>query len=254
MKKFLIVLLFLFGCKDDGRNSIDKISSSFKEIEYSLNPLGENFGIDNDPLYRFDKFDCLTYVETVLALHFAKNKDEFETIINNIRYSNGKVSFETRNHFTNPDWIRNNRKYVSDITNNIATKLNIVPSISFITLDRSNWFKKNYNLKVDYDLENVSLNYIDIDTLLLKKDELLSIIKKPMVINIVINNPKLIKKIGTQLDTSHIGFILPNNNELIIRHASSFQKKVVDNNFFEYLKRLKKYPQYVGVNFLEIKS
>lgn len=142
MKKFLIVLLFLFGCKDDGRNSIDKISSSFKEIEYSLNPLGENFGIDNDPLYRFDKFDCLTYVETVLALHFAKNKDEFETIINNIRYSNGKVSFETRNHFTNPDWIRNNRKYVSDITNNIATKLNIVPSISFITLDRSNWFKK----------------------------------------------------------------------------------------------------------------
>ena len=73
MKKFLIVLLFLFGCKDDGRNSIDKISSSFKEIEYSLNPLGENFGIDNDPLYRFDKFDCLTYVETVLALHFAKN-------------------------------------------------------------------------------------------------------------------------------------------------------------------------------------
>ena len=143
MKKFLIVLLFLFGCKDDGRNSIDKISSSFKGIEYSLNPLGENFGIDNDPLYRFDKFDCLTYVETVLALHFAKNKDEFETIINNIRYSNGKVSFETRNHFTNPDWIRNNHKYVSDITNNIATKLNIVPSISFITLDRSNWFKND---------------------------------------------------------------------------------------------------------------
>ena len=83
---------------------IDKInyySSLFKGKVYQNSPLGEgkNGKYDKDDLYRFDKFDCLTFVETVLALTISSNFNEFKKNINNIRYKNGKVKFSSRNHF-----------------------------------------------------------------------------------------------------------------------------------------------------------
>src|SRR5690606_32543867 len=49
---------------------VDKLSSIFLGSDYVGDPLGEGeSGVyDRDPLYRFDAFDCTTYVETVLAL------------------------------------------------------------------------------------------------------------------------------------------------------------------------------------------
>ncbi|MCP3943573.1 MAG: DUF1460 domain-containing protein [Desulfobacteraceae bacterium] len=79
-------------------------------------PLGE--GVEGDynqkPLYRFDLFDCTTFVEMVLALAYTrpesikKDLSAFEEMVKLIRYGNGEPSFLTRNHFPSADWIPNN--------------------------------------------------------------------------------------------------------------------------------------------------
>ena len=50
---------------------IDAISEAMLERPYIADPLGEGEGTDADPLVRYDAFDCLTFVEEVLALSLA---------------------------------------------------------------------------------------------------------------------------------------------------------------------------------------
>lgn len=257
MKKIFLLIcciagLVLLGFKSR-TNNIEFVSQRFLNSPYVRDPLGEESGIDNDPLYRFDVFDCLTFVETVLALSFSDNKEEFERLINQIRYKDGEVDIKKRNHFVNPDWIENNSNIVSDITKKIAKKINKDMSVSKINLDRSTWFKKNYNIDVAMKVEEVSLDYIDFDTLLLNEKEIIKAIKEPVIINIVIHKPEFKQKYGSEISTSHIGFLIPKDDSLILRHASYYKEKVVDENFFNYIKVLKKYPMYRGINFLEIK-
>ncbi|MBD5405959.1 DUF1460 domain-containing protein, partial [bacterium] len=235
-------------------NNITNVSSVFLGIPYFRDPLGENGGIDKDPIYRFDRFDCLTFVETVLALTFSKNSDDFEDIIKRIRYSNGEVDIKKRNHFINPDWIQNNSDFVKEATKDIADKINSEISVSKIMLDRKTWFKKNYNIDINIEEQEAVLDYITLDTLLAKEAELKKAITEPMIVNIVIYKPSFRKRYGSEINTSHIGFIIPSENELIFRHASFFKEKVVDDEFFRYLRMLKKYKMYKGINFLEIKS
>ncbi len=82
----------------------------FVNREVSLDPLGEGFGFDPDPLLSTSKFDCTTYVEVVLAVSLSNKEDETLQNINRIRYRNNKVSFYNRNHFMVSDWIPENVK------------------------------------------------------------------------------------------------------------------------------------------------
>ena len=50
---------------------IDQVSSPFLGTTYAISPLGEGSGIDTDPRLRWDKVDCLTFVETSMALALA---------------------------------------------------------------------------------------------------------------------------------------------------------------------------------------
>ena len=69
-----------FAQKLPFNQSIDLTSAYFINTPYKLGPLGEGpEGLfDQDPLYSFDVFDCTTFVETVMALHYSKNMDEFK--------------------------------------------------------------------------------------------------------------------------------------------------------------------------------
>lgn len=261
MKKlFVLIFLTVFGYAvffflntESKANNLDKISHSLLNIPYSRDPLGENGGIDKDPIYRFDKFDCLTFVETVLALTFNKNSDDFENIIKRIRYKDGEVDIKKRNHFINPDWIQNNSDFVKEATKSVADKINSKLSVSKIMLDRKTWFKKNYNIDVNVEEQEAVLDYIPLDTLLEKEAELTRAITEPMILNIVIHKPEFKKRYGSEINTSHIGFLIPTENGLTFRHASFHKEKVVDDEFFRYLRMLKKYKMYKGINFLEIK-
>jgi N-acetylmuramoyl-L-alanine amidase-like protein len=56
-----------------------------------------------------EAFDCVTYIEVVLALARSQTTDEFVDAIRRIRYKDGKVDWFHRNHYM-VDWAQNNEK------------------------------------------------------------------------------------------------------------------------------------------------
>ncbi len=56
-----------------------------------------------------DGFDCVTYVETVLALARASDPAGFADELRRIRYEGGEVEWTRRNHYMT-DWVRRNAR------------------------------------------------------------------------------------------------------------------------------------------------
>jgi hypothetical protein len=75
---------------------------------YVLSPLGEGSGRDPDPRFRLDAFDCMTFVETALALGSAANLDEARAALDDVRYGTGAPAWVTRNHEVLSQWIPRN--------------------------------------------------------------------------------------------------------------------------------------------------
>ncbi len=260
-KKYFIytLLFFIFTASNSfadsfPENNVLTISEEFLGKPYSIGPLGEGSGIDSDPLYRFDKFDCLTFVETVLAKLYS-SKDSFLSTLNKIRYKDGIVSFETRNHFQNPDWIRNNNNFVENKSNEILKAISDKSaSISIIELDRKSWFKKNYSIDLDLKKEKVLLDYIPFSEFKNNMEKFENFIKQPYIFMTVIKDDSLKEKVGTEIDVSHTGFLIKKNGKLYLRHASSVAGKVVDNELEKYIEKLQKNPKYIGFSLLKIKE
>src|SRR5260370_2528271 len=96
---------------------IDALSSLFLGVPYTDLPLGDGeAGPEPGPLFRTDGVDCQTYVETVLAMANASSLEQAKAILTDIRYADGKPSFQTRNHFTEAQWLPANsrKRYLKD--------------------------------------------------------------------------------------------------------------------------------------------
>jgi hypothetical protein len=233
-------------------NKIEYYSGQFLGNKYGKSPLGEgtvdrrltkddiSANYDRDPLYRFDKFDCMTFVETVLALSVSNDFDSFKRNMNGIRYKSGEVSFLNRNHFMALDWIPNNYNIVVDITS-LISKYN--PSELIKDIDKQKWFKKNHGFDVDYALQPARISYIPINKINYKA------IPSGSIINIVRPFTNVKKSIGTNLLIFHTGFAIRKNGELYFRHASSRKGEIVDEELKEYLKQYRKID---GVNVLRV--
>lgn len=99
-------------------------SGSFLGVPYQEFPQGEGpDGLyDSDPLMRTDRVDCVTFVELSLAKALAGDGAGLQAQLLRIRYRGGVVSYQTRNHFTESDWLPNNRAagFIRDITAEVA--------------------------------------------------------------------------------------------------------------------------------------
>ena len=165
--------------------------------------------------FSFADFDCVTYVENVLALFNSKgNHLQFSENLIKIRY-NDSISYESRNHY---------------LTSGLEklVKLNILTPINN-PLNSKSVFKK-----LMYLSEHVNSKHIDKDKL--KKTEK-SISSRPIYYfdsmddsdtNNIIQNGDVIAFVSSRndLDFKHVGFVYIKNNKKYILHASQ-EKKVV---------------------------
>ncbi len=71
---------------------------------YVRSPLGEGAGRDPDPRFRLDAFDCMTFVETAVALGSARSLAEARAALDDVRYS-GAPAWANRNHEVLSQWI-----------------------------------------------------------------------------------------------------------------------------------------------------
>lgn len=88
---------------------------------YLLSALGEGTGVDADPRFRLDAFDCLTFVETAIALGSSRTLDEAARALDDVRYE-GAPALAARHHEVQAQWIPANltRGWIVDVTQEVG--------------------------------------------------------------------------------------------------------------------------------------
>ena len=81
---------------------------------------------------RFDGFDCVTYIETVLSLAISRTAKQFSALLSGLRYSGGEVDWRARNHYM-AGWISQNSDVISvrafGDSMRLVRTLNVVPGL-----------------------------------------------------------------------------------------------------------------------------
>ena len=152
---------------------IAKSSQLMLGLPYLFDAIGEEQLPDEDPLFRYDGYDCLTFVEQTLALSLAKDSVDFEDIVLSMRYRSGP-SYVSRNHFMLSQWIPNvlEKEYFEDVTRSIGSTRTVQK-----TLIQRNWDRwkgrHRYHLQPeDYPKGDFILQVVPIDVLIFSMDNL----------------------------------------------------------------------------------
>jgi hypothetical protein len=115
----------LAGAPAGGRRAAEA-TRALVDAPYLASPLGEGEGRpDPDPRFRLDAFDCMTFVETAVALASASTVEEAALALDDVRYGRGPPSLAARNHEVLSQWIPMNvaKGWISDVTAAIAGPL-----------------------------------------------------------------------------------------------------------------------------------
>jgi hypothetical protein len=102
----------VLGRIDRGRPLPDRLeaaSRAFRGRPYLTNPLVGSAEQPEVFTASLRAFDCVTYVETVLALAAAKTPAAFGERLRRIRYDGGRIDWKRRNHYMT-DWVRRNAR------------------------------------------------------------------------------------------------------------------------------------------------
>ena len=203
-------------------DQIDYLSSQFLGTPYQAHTLTGDINTPEIYTVNLTGMDCFTYIDYIEALRLSSALEEFDDNLKGIRYKNGEVSFQNRNHFFS-DWPTRNENLIIDITQDIAG-------------DRAASVDKKLNLKADGSnflpgIPTVSRN--------------IYYIPSSEVNDHIVNKLETGDYIGMYtdidgLDVTHTGIVIKNDKGVFLRHASSKKSnyKVVDENLREYIKNV----------------
>jgi hypothetical protein len=189
---------------------VDVLSRRFLGRIYKTNPLigsadtGEVFAAS------LDGFDCVTYIETVVALAHASNVDDFVGWLRKIRYERGVIQWKRRNHYM-ALWIRNN------VREGIIKPVS-VPNAATRTTER----------------------VLNVVPGLVPQRVRLKCVPKPAVrrLELHLQTGDLIFFASTRknLDVFHAGIIVRDGNKVSMRHASRSNGLVAEQELREFVK------------------
>ena len=176
------------------------------------------------------EFDCVTFVETVIALARTARADnpDFETFLvnlRNIRYRNGVIDgYSSRLHYTS-DWIFENerRGFLKNISHTIPGNRIEHKEINFMSSNRHLYRR----LKDD---DAMLAKIITIENEINRRGGF-SYIPTEQIASIAHHIPTMAVVAFTTsirgLDVQHVGFTLWENDRLTFIHASTSQNKVM---------------------------
>jgi hypothetical protein len=155
-------------------------------------------------------FDCVTYLETIVALARASSADDFADVLRRIRYGHGRVQWRRRNHYMT-DWIRNNLR--EGILRRVSIRA--FPTISKLRM---------LNVVRGLPARRAQMKWIP----------------KPALTRLEphLETGDLIFFVSTRknLDVFHAGIIVRIGQKLRMRHASRSQAGVVEQELREFSK------------------
>lgn len=189
---------------------IDVLSRHFLGHSYKPNPLIGSADIAEVFTASLDGFDCVTYLETVVALARASNVDHFTKWLRKIRYERGRIQWERRNHYMTL-WIRNN------VRNGIVRPVSM-PAVPILRTERV-------------------LNVVP--GLAAQRTRVKCVPKRAVPrLEPHLQSGDLIFFVSTSknLDVFHAGIIVRDGKRVLMRHASRSQGFVVEQELSEFLK------------------
>ena len=189
---------------------IDVLSRHFLGHSYKQNPLIGSADTPEVFTASLDGFDCVTYLETILALARASSVDEFIEWLRKIRYERGRIQWDRRNHYMTL-WIRNNLR--EGIVRPVS-----MPAVAILSMERI------LNVAPGLPAERTRMKCVS---------------KRAM--------PRLERNLQTgdliffastrkNLDVFHAGIIVRDGKRVLMRHASRSRGSVVEQELSEFLK------------------
>jgi hypothetical protein len=162
---------------------------------------------------RLDCFDCVTFVESMVALALSTRPADFPKRLVELRYLDGRVSWETRNHYWT-SWIRRNTR---------AKRVAPVRPRDWVWGSAET---RELSILKGYPVHRWRPRYWPSSAL----DALARHAEPGDVVGFVSSRP--------DLDTFHTGLLMPTPGEpLAVRHAGRSRGQVVHQDLAEFLKQ-----------------
>ena len=224
-------------------------SEAFLGTPYVLSPLGEGAGIDPDPRVRFDGVDCLTFVETALALGNAAGAEDALAALDDIRYRDGTwPSFENRLHLIIAQWIPDQirKGYLEEATARFGETIEVR-----VDYDETTWKGRRGAMRAlawQPELDGA----FTLPTLPLERARAIaSELPDGLVINVVRKaRPDRLNRV------THTGLVVVRDGKRFVRHASTGRKEVVDEPIERFLGRhaaMRRW-EVEGINLLSVRD
>jgi hypothetical protein len=156
---------------------------------------------------RMDGFDCVTFLETVLALAGARDVESALERLRALRYANGEISYAARLHYTT-HWNRANiqRRYLQDLTQGANTVTRI----------------KTLNKVAGFAPQPETVRYFPKASL-------------PSLTHLWQDGDLIYFVSGrASLDTNHVGILFRVGDQWVVRHASRNHGGVVEQPITVY--------------------
>jgi hypothetical protein len=194
--------------KTDLRARLEHFSGLFLGCQYIEGSLGGGPHLPEEFRVSLSAFDCVTLVETVLALALAGTSEEFTEVIRRIRYQDGMVDWYRRNHYM-VDWVQNNE--AQGFIRNLTSGPLAMPKTCSL------------NLIEGLPAKSASFFYLpthncsDVAELFETGDLLLFVSSKET------------------LDVFHVGLLIEDAGRWMLRHATRTAGAVVDQDLAEFI-------------------
>lgn len=221
---------------------LDKVSERALGTPYFLGPLGEGpqGRFDKKPLIDLRRVDCVTFCEQSLALALSPDYATAVKVLQKIRYEQGRIAMESRNHYFMTDWIPNNAWLVEDITPQLPGAEVLERTISHRQLFASQGFKGLQHVKPD---RRVSKHYLPEERL----ESILPHLKTGDIGVLIQDAPGIF--------AAHTGLVIRKGDQLYLRNATSLPpRQVVDTPFETLIASLKKSKRLIGMSFARLRA
>ena len=228
---------------------IEQMSGNFLGTPYVFSPLGEGSGKDPDPIIRFDAVDCLTFVETSIALSVAASPADVAPMLTEIRYAQ-TPTYEDRNHLMEAEWLPHNlaKGFLVDVTRQVAgTDAVEVEKV----LTKQTWKSKS-SVALDLPSPRHLEGRFPLWIVPLAKALAHARAAPTGTVAVVVreDRPYLVTRV------SHLGFLVQKQGRPYLRHASNTFGRVVDEDLESFLKRNARYERWkvAGLSLYQVKA
>jgi hypothetical protein len=202
---------------------VDKFSRCFLGMPFSGDgPTGEGSydTVDIKPIYNIRCFDCLTYVEHVLALALSSDARAFLPQLVRLRYKDGIIDYLHRNHFFETDWIANNNDLFTLVRPDNGIRITR-------TISKASFFARK-RLKVPLADTVISVYAWSVEGLLAALAEK-SIAPGVYIIAFIKNGHRRVM-------ATHVGFVVVHSNAAHLRDANKTRGRVSESDLKKYLR------------------